>query len=140
GREALRVVEERARDRPRVGPRLAHVGVGGAARMQVTLPARVAPAGEAPVAAVLGRPVHRLERVREGRADEGLEVAVGLVGEQEILLRPGRVFEVDADGLLRSLVQEREPGPVDFLKPGDRAGELALREALAALEPDAPAE
>src|SRR5439155_85495 len=43
-------------------------------------------------------------------------------------------------GLLRALVEVREPAPVDLLEPGHRAGELALREALAAFEPDAPAE
>src|SRR5439155_26895939 len=92
------IVEQRARDRPRVGPRRAHLGVGGAARLQVTRPARIAPADETAVATVLGRPVHRLERVGERRADEGLEVAVGLIGEQEVLRGPGRGLEVDAEG------------------------------------------
>src|SRR3954453_17309446 len=107
-----------------------------AARLAVTGPVRVAPADEPVVAAVLRRPVHRLERVRERGLHELHDLRIAGVRHERVL---SGAFEA-GEAATRSGVEAGEALSVDLLQPAHGPGELALGQSLRSLQPDAPAE
>src|SRR5205814_2238201 len=100
----------------------------------VAVPVVDRPPDQTPVASVLGRSVGGVEDVRQGGAEQLLDTAVALVGEDEVLGHTRQGGEV-ASG---ALVEMGQALAVDLLEAPDGPRELALGLAERPLDADAP--